>query len=61
MSGFEVYNTSATELYVGGLVVSDLGSDSFTVTSGAIIPALSYFVFGQSDDAVRAGRIIALE
>ncbi len=52
---FEVYNPLATDLYVGGMVVSDAGADSFTVADGTVIAALSYFVFGQSMDAVPGG------
>ena len=52
---FEVYNPLATDLYVGGMVVSDAGSDSFTVADGTVITAFDYFVFGQSADAVPLG------
>jgi len=52
---FEVYNPLATDLYVGGMVVSDAGSDSFTVADGTVIAAFDHFVFGQSADAVPLG------
>lgn len=52
---FEVYNPLATDLYVGGMVVSDAGADSFTVADGTVITAFDHFVFGQSADAVPLG------
>ncbi|MBT6432259.1 MAG: hypothetical protein HOK28_04155 [Deltaproteobacteria bacterium] len=52
---FEVYNTLGTDLYVGGMVVSDAGSDSFTVLDGTIISAFDHYVFGQSADAIPGG------
>ncbi len=47
---FEVYNASGAEVDLDGLVVYDLGSDSFTVSGTLLVAAADYVVFGINDD-----------
>lgn len=47
---FEVYNTSASILELDGLIISDLGTNTFTVSSGGSLPLNpgEFFVFGNN-------------
>jgi len=45
---FEIFNTTADSIELGGLVVRDDGSNSFTVTALTLAP-LSFAVFSSSD------------
>ncbi len=45
---FEIFNTTADPIDLGGLVVRDDGSNSFTVTALTLAP-LSFAVFSSSD------------
>ncbi|MFT5993630.1 MAG: cysteine-rich repeat protein, partial [Bradymonadia bacterium] len=52
---FEVYNTSARDIGLRGLVVRDDDGDSFTVNGDVTIAANQWFVFGASETAVPSG------
>jgi hypothetical protein len=54
---FEVYNASGADVDLDGLVVSDLGSNLFTVTGSLVVAADSYVVFGINDDAATNGGL----
>jgi len=47
---FEIANTTAYDIELAGLEVSDTGYNAFTVDSSLVIPALGYLVFGASED-----------
>jgi hypothetical protein len=47
---FEVYNASGVDVDLEGLVVYDLGSDSFTVTGSLVVLAGEMVVFGTNAD-----------
>jgi hypothetical protein len=47
---FEVYNLNICDIDVDGLVISDLGSDTFTVSGTVVIGAGDYLVFGSNGD-----------
>ncbi len=52
MEWFEVYNASGHALQLNGLVVTDLGSNAFTVDTPFEMAAGTYAVFGESVSAV---------
>lgn len=52
---FEIHNRTSTRLYLGGMVVKDLGSNEFVVDPGVFIEPGAYFVFGRSALAVPGG------
>ena len=52
---FEIHNRTAQSLYLGGMVVKDLGTNEFVVDPGIFIEPGAYFVFGRSDIAVPGG------
>ncbi len=54
---FEVYNGSGADVDLDGLVVSDLGSDSFEVSGSLIVAAGDYAVFGKSTDTAINGGV----
>lgn len=54
---FEVYNTTATPIDMMGWIISDAGSDSFTVETSVIIAPNSYAVFANEGDAALNGGI----
>jgi len=47
---FEVYNTSASDIDMENWVISDEGSNSFTINGSLIVPAQSYLVLGEETD-----------
>ena len=47
---FEVNNLNICDIDVDGLVISDLGSDTFTVSGTVVIGAGDYLVFGSNGD-----------
>ncbi|MED5465316.1 MAG: lamin tail domain-containing protein [Myxococcota bacterium] len=49
---FEVFNRTTEVLYLGGMVVKDLGTNHFTVPEGVFVQAGAYFVFASSAGAV---------
>lgn len=58
---FEVYNTTSRTLHINGLVVTDKGSGSFTVSVTPEAPVEvapgEYFVFGKNDDLATNGGV----
>lgn len=54
---FEVYNTTNIDVDLNGLMVSDDGSNAFTVSSSLIIPANGYLVFGINADTATNGGV----
>ncbi|HMV65838.1 MAG TPA: lamin tail domain-containing protein, partial [Myxococcota bacterium] len=52
---FEVYNPGSSPIDLQGLVVHDLGQDTFTVRSALSVPARGYVVFGANGDPSRNG------
>lgn len=52
---FEVYNASGVDVDLNGLLVTDLGSDSFTVSGSLIVAAGDYVVLGVDADTTRNG------
>ncbi|MEZ5148461.1 MAG: lamin tail domain-containing protein [Bacteroidales bacterium] len=47
---FEVFNTTASAINMNGYVVTDLGTESFTIATDVIVPAGGFAVFGNSAD-----------
>ncbi len=47
---FEIYNQLGDDVDLEGLVISDLGGESFTVSGSLVIPGRGYLVFGINDD-----------
>jgi len=56
---FEVYNAGATQVDLNGWTVRDDGTDSFVISSSAIVPAGGYAVLGLNA-AVMAGEGVTL-
>ena len=54
---FEVYNNSGTALNLDGLVLSDLGSNSHTVSGTVTVAAGDYVVFGTNADVLTNGGV----
>ncbi len=47
---FEVYNTSTSDVDMENWIISDEGSNSFTINGSLIVPAQSYLVLGEETD-----------
>ncbi|MEM7307813.1 MAG: lamin tail domain-containing protein [Planctomycetota bacterium] len=62
---FEVYNTTGSDIDMMGWTVSDLGSDSFVVSSSVVVPAGGYATFsngmtpGFTPDFVYSGMFLS--
>jgi surface antigen len=54
---FEVYNTTGTAIDMQSFTIADDGSDSFTVNSSVVVPALGYVVFNRNGDATTNGGV----
>ena len=54
---FEVYNATSDSVDLQGLMVSDAGSDTFTISSSVIVPAGGYAVIGNNADATTNGGV----
>lgn len=54
---FEVYNTTGTAIDMQSFTIADDGSDSFTVNSSVVVPALGYVVFNRNGDTTTNGSI----
>ncbi len=54
---FEIYNASGVDVDLSGLVVSDQGTNSFTVANTLMISAGDYLVFGNNDDTSTNGGV----
>ncbi len=54
---FEVYNTTGAPIDMQSFVISDDGSDSFTVDSSVVVPANGYVVFNRNGDSGTNGGI----
>jgi hypothetical protein len=54
---FEVWNASGLDVDLAGLVVSDLGTDTFTVAGSWVLPADGVVVFGASADPAANGGV----
>ncbi len=53
---FEVYNTSTSDIDMENWVISDEGSNNFTINGSLIVPAQGYTVLGEeSDTSVNGG------
>ena len=55
---FEVYNASGVDIDLDGLVVYDLGSESFTVAVTLVLAAGDYFIFGANSDPTLTDGVI---
>ena len=55
----EIFNNSDSAINLNGLVVSDNGDDSFTVTESLVIPSREHVVFGLSIDTDVNGGVSA--
>ena len=53
----ELYNNTAVDMNLVGLVVYDLGSDSFTVESDLFVPAGEHVVLGENADTATNGEV----
>ncbi len=53
---FEIVNTSADTIDLDGMVVTDLGTNSFTVTGRHLVGPGAYFVFGNNADTGANGN-----
>tara|TARA_Y100000746_G_C15469945_1_gene436319 strand:- start:5608 stop:7323 length:1716 start_codon:yes stop_codon:yes gene_type:complete len=47
---FEVYNTSTSDIDMENWIISDEGSNSFTINGSLIVPAQGYLVLGEETD-----------
>ena len=56
---FEVYNSTGSAIDMLGWVISDLGSDSFTIGSSVVVPPNGYAVFGKNGDSGTNGGFTA--
>jgi len=57
---FEIYNTSSDSIALDGLVLSDLGTESVTLSGAGVVGAGAYFVIGGSTDlAVNGGATVS--
>jgi len=54
---FELYNTKSNDINLEGWVISDEGSNSFTITGTLIIPAGSHIVFCINGDTSSNGGV----
>jgi hypothetical protein len=54
---FEVYVAYSQEVDLNGLTISDVGSDSHTITSSLVVQPGSYVVFGRTGDLVSNGGV----
>jgi hypothetical protein len=54
---FEVYNNSGAEVELQGLVVSDEGSDTFTVNTSVLVPVDGHAIFVLNGDSTLNGGI----
>jgi len=52
---FEIYDPTAFDFELMGLLVQDDGTDSFVITSSLIVPAGGYVVLGVNADAMTNG------
>ncbi|WP_111706998.1 lamin tail domain-containing protein [Lutibacter citreus] len=56
---FEVYNTTASDIDMQGWVISDAGSNSYTIGSSVIVPSNGYAVFARNSDSGLNGGFTA--
>ncbi len=56
---FEVYNTTLNPIDMSGWVISDLGSNSFVVSSSVIVAPDSYVVFARNSNTATNGGFAA--
>ncbi|MEO1528344.1 MAG: lamin tail domain-containing protein [Planctomycetota bacterium] len=56
---FEVYNTTASPIDINGWTISDLGTDSHTISNGGPleVPANGYLVLGINSDSLTNGGV----
>jgi hypothetical protein len=54
---FEVYNSTGVDIDMNGWVVSDNGTDSFTISSSLIVPANGYAILGRNADVSTNGGV----
>ncbi len=54
---FEVYNTTGAAIDLAGWVVSDLGSDSHSIASSVVVPAMGYAVLGINSNSATNGGV----
>ena len=54
---FEVYNTTMSSIDINGWVISDAGSDSHTIGSSVVVPAMGYAVLGNNADGGTNGGV----
>ncbi len=47
---FEVYNTSNSDIDMANWIISDEGSNNFTINGNLIVPALGYAILGEETD-----------
>ncbi len=56
---FEVYNASSGDIDLLGFTVSDLGTDSFTITTSVVVPSGAYAVLVEEADTSLNGNVTA--
>ena len=54
---FEIYNTTSSSISLDGMVVSDAGSNSFTISSGVSIDAGQFMVLGRNSNVSTNGGV----
>jgi hypothetical protein len=54
---FEIYNSSGNQWDLDGLVISDLGTNSFTVSGSLVVDSNSFVVFGVNADTATNGGV----
>ena len=57
---FELHNTGTTAVDLDGWTISDLGSDSFTISGSTVIPADGYAVLARNATAMAAEGVTVL-
>ncbi len=56
---FEVFNTTAVDMDLWGLVVNDLYMNAFTITESIAVPAYGFAVFARNGDPAANGGVTA--
>ena len=56
---FEVYNTTGAPIDMLGWTITDAGTESHTITSNVVVPAMGYAVFARNADSMTNGGFTA--
>lgn len=53
----EIYNPGSTDVDLEGVILKDAGTESHTIASSVIVPAMSYVVLGRNGDVSMNGNV----